>query len=442
MKKTKYLLALALLLAAMLLVTGCAQESTPYQINNKDNYKVSVRFDANGGNFTTNTAVIVDSYNLSDLPVGANGKAQLALITPDNPARGKENTFNPTKAGHFLYGWYTQRTQVGTDEGGNPIYTYSGKWDFEKTLELDPQGEYSAQEPVLTLYAAWVPQFQVEFCEVGSDTVMATYSFSPSEQNSLELPQWDMETGSIEMYKFPAKNNYTFKAAYLDKEAKQAIDAASLTHPGTVDDATATAQNGTMRVYVEYMEGNWFHIYNVDQFVKHANVRNSLEIHADLDFTDKIWPSNLMTGTFTGTIHGNGHTLRNITFTHKSTKDTYAGLFGRLDSNAAIEGVTFENVSFTISGGAMNFGTSYGLLAGSVADDARLTDVAIPSGTIYIDSRCYFGTDDYSIGLVCGMGDPGDIDYSAIACLPCGENPEKVIITVDGNTVIAKINME
>ncbi len=443
MKKIKYLLALTLLLAALLLVTGCSQEKTPYQINDSENYTVSIKYDANGGSFTTNTSVIVDTYSLSDLPVGANGKAQVALITPDDPARGKTNAFPAVKSGYFLTGWYATRTETGVDDAGNPVYAYADKWDFENgLLELDVNGTYSAEEPQLTLYAAWAPMLQVEFCQVGSDEVLSTYAFAPTEGTELAVPAWNTETGAIEMYKFPVLDGHTFEGAFLDKDGKQPITGSSIAHPGVVDEATGAVENGSLRLYVSYIPGNWYHIYNVDQFVKNANINNSLEIHADLDFTDKIWPSNLMTGSYTGTIHGNGHTLSNITISHRDTKRLNAGLFGRVDSGAVIEDVVFENVSFTIAKGVMNSGTSYGLLAGSVADGAQLSGVKILSGTIYIDSDCYFADVDYAIGLVCGMGEYGDIDYSGISCLPSGNAPEKVTIAIDGNAVTVDINME
>ena len=43
--------AVSLILAAMLLVTGCSGPKNPYQINDKENFNVSIRFDANGGLF-------------------------------------------------------------------------------------------------------------------------------------------------------------------------------------------------------------------------------------------------------------------------------------------------------------------------------------------------------------------------------------------------------
>ncbi|MBR2489625.1 MAG: hypothetical protein IKB45_04055, partial [Clostridia bacterium] len=59
--RIKALFIAVLSLAAVALFAGCSAEKTPYEKNNDENYTVSVRFDANGGMFTTNTSVIVDS---------------------------------------------------------------------------------------------------------------------------------------------------------------------------------------------------------------------------------------------------------------------------------------------------------------------------------------------------------------------------------------------
>jgi hypothetical protein len=58
-----------------------------------------------------------------------------------------------------------------------------------------------------------------------------------------------------------------------------------------------------------------------------------------------------------------------------------------------------------------------------------------------IQSDVYIGVDDYSIGLVCGMGNT-EIDYSGITCEAIGENPEAVTITVDGDVVTVEIDKE
>jgi hypothetical protein len=78
-------------------------------------------------------------------------------------------------------------------------------------------------------------------------------------------------------------------------------------------------------------------------------------------------------------------------------------------------------------------------LAGTISDGAVLTDVRVTNSVLKIDSGCYFGADDYSIGLICGMGSDTKLDHSGITCTAVGDAPETVNITVNGNTVTVAI---
>ena len=88
-QKMKVILLL-LLTAVLTLITGCSAEDTPYQVNDRENFTVSVRFDANGGWFTTNTSVIVNSYDISQIKADADGKVRVPLLAPDDPAKKNE----------------------------------------------------------------------------------------------------------------------------------------------------------------------------------------------------------------------------------------------------------------------------------------------------------------------------------------------------------------
>lgn len=429
-------LLVALMLLAVLFAAGCSQGDTPYQINDSEGYAVSVKYDANGGTFTTNTAVIVDSYNITDMAKNANGEVELALLSPDNALRGND-AFTPANNGYFLAGWYTKRTDTGALDGnGNPVYTYEGKWDFEKdTLSLDPGKAYTAAEPVLTLYAAWAPLFQVEFHDLASGEYLSSYTFNPLENPELSVPQWDEKTGAIEMYKFPKRSGYTFDGAYYDPQGASPVTAATLTHPGKVDEATGTAQDASMKLYINWLEGEWYRIYTAEQLVDNASVNGCYEICADLDFSDEIWPSSFMYGNFSGTVRGNGHTLRNISLTQTNNSKVNAGLFGNLTEAAVLSDLTLENVTFTVKSGTRVVGASFGLLSGTVSEKAAVSGVQIVNSRLLIDSNCYFGVDDYAIGLVCGMGDANVVPDAQITCEATGDKPEAVKITVSGNTV-------
>lgn len=427
--RTKALLVALMAFGAATLLTGCGSEPTPYEENDKEDYTVSVKYDANGGTFTTNTSVIVDSYQVSD---------KIALLSPDDSRRGND-AFTAVKAGHFLAGWYAERTETGKDEEGNPIYTYANKWDFEKgLLEVDKSKEYTSAEPVMTLYAAWVPMFEFAIYSLDTGEYMSSYTFDPTVENSLQLPKWDEETGALEMFKFPDNAGYTFTGLYLDEAGTQAVEGEALVHNGVVNEATGVAENPVMKVYADWKEGEWFHIYNAEQFIENASVNGCYEIHADLDFTDKNWPSSLMYGNFAGRIEGNGHTMSNIQVTQTNSSKVNAGLFGALTENAVIQDVNFSNVTFTIEKGIMKMGSSYGLFAGSIAEKAQVSNVSVLSSKLQIDSKAFFGVDDYSIGLVCGMGNPAVLTTADISYAVVGENPENMQITVNGNEVIVE----
>ncbi|MBP3452052.1 MAG: hypothetical protein J6J73_04570, partial [Agathobacter sp.] len=182
------------------------------------------------------------------------------------------------------------------------------------------------------------------------------------------------------------------------------------------------------------------HIYTVDQFLDNASIKGNYEIHADLDFTDENWPSSLMYGNFTGSIKGNGHKFTNIELKQTNNSKVNAGLFGNLTEEASITDLTFENVTFTIEKGTRVAGASFGLFAGTLSDGAELSNINILNGVIQIDSSCYFGVNDYSIGLLCGTGNAAVIPNAQITCVPTGDNPENVQISVEGNDVTVEIS--
>ncbi len=415
---------------------GCGEEQTPYETNNAENYTVSVKYDANGGIFTTNTSVIVDSYDINALPKNQNSKAELALLSPDDSRRGKD-AFAPINNGYFLAGWYSTRTEA-SGSGETPTYTYSNMWDFEKSvLELDTNKEYRSEEPVITLYAAWVPLFNIEFYSMDDKTLMETYSFDPTATEEIKVPAWSEESGNIEMYKFPQKLGYTFDSVYYDEEGNSPVDSDTVVHSGKINYENGTAENQTLKLYIKWTEGEWYHIYNAEQFVENFSANGNYVLHSDLDFENETWAA--IHGNFGGKIIGNGHTMKNIRFEQTNNSKTNTGMFGHLTETAEISDVTFENVSFTIKAGTRVAGASYGLLAGSISNDAKLTNVNILSSKICIDSSCYFGVDDYSIGLVCGMGNYESVTNAEIECIAVGDDPERVTVTVDGNSVTVEI---
>lgn len=435
MKTIKIASALLILLTA-LIVTSCGDTLTPYETNDADGYSVSVKFDANGGVFTTNSQVIVDSYNIADVKKNSDGEAEIRLLSPDDERRGSSNAFTAQKSGYFLAGWYSERTET-LDENGETVYVYGGKWDFgSDVLTVDVNGEYSSASPELTLYAAWIPLFEIEFYTASTGELVGTYQFHPETTDQIRIPQWNTETGAIDMFDFPVKDGYTFNGAYLDQEGTIPVTDETVAHPGIVDYESGTAKDSKMKLYIDWLDGEWYNIYTAEQLTENASVSGNYNICADLDFTDEIWPSSLTYASFSGSIIGNGHTISNVKVTQTNNSKTNVGLFGNISESARIENVTFENISFTIEAGTRVAGTSYGLFAGSVSDGAAIDGVVLKNSALYVDSGAYFGTDDYSIGIVAGMG-TANVETDGITVGAVGDAPESIQVTLtDGEVTV------
>ncbi|MBQ8689448.1 MAG: hypothetical protein IJ515_03695 [Clostridia bacterium] len=454
MKKIRILLSVLFLLVAAVLMVSCSSDTSPYADYDKEGYNVSVKYDANGGTFSTNTAVIVDSYDISKLPANSSGKKEITLVSPDNEVRDPQNTFIASRTGYFLAGWYTEKLPV-TDGEGNHLdsdgniaavsgkegaYTYSGRWDFENgTFAVDPSKEYTSHTPVLTLYAAWVPQFSFEFYDIDTGELLDTYQFDPMYIQSLKVPVWNTETGELRMNEFPEVENKTFNGVYLDPAGETPVTDSEIAHTGVFNPANATATGNAMKLYLDLLDGRWYNIYTADQFIKNSSPSGNYNILADLDFTDKIWSTTLMHGNFTGTIKGNGYTFKNINLYQTETSQINTGLFGSVADSAVIENVTFENVTLAIQTGSRLPTASFGLFAGTLYD-ATLTNVAI-SGKIVITPTPLID-ESTTIGLLCGMGELHGIDITGIrleALAPEDEYTDPITVTADGNTVVITV---
>jgi hypothetical protein len=350
--------AVCLILAAMLLVTGCSAPKNPYQINDEQNYNVSIRFDANGGLFSTNLSVITDCYNITNMQQNGAGEIEIPLLDPNDENRGDVESFEAEKDGYFLAGWYTNRT-----EGGDGEYVYSGKWDFTKDrLKVDPNGKYSAEEPVMTLYAAWIPSFKFEYYDYNTGDKLGETSFDPLKSQGVYRPRPSKQTGRMIMGEFFEREGYTFKNVYLSMESTEPITADTIKHGGVVNLENGTGKDSVKKLYVDWMEGEWFHVYSAEQFTKLAATDANLIISDDLDFSNANWPSSLSNGTFTGKIIGDGYTIKNL------KSDLSGKLFNQIGDGALIENLTFKFIKGTKDQGM-------DMICGNISSNAKLDNV-------------------------------------------------------------------
>lgn len=420
-RKIKLLTLLMLVLACVIVVCSCNE--TAYDKNDRDGYNVSVKFDANGGSFGTNSTVVVDSYNISNLPLNENGMKEIYVVPTDSQHRVDIDRKTAKQSGYFFAGWFTERTAVVNDKGEAldyygevasiskraPAYTYSGKWDFNTPYEVNPNEEHSSYTPVLTLYAGWIPEFRIEFRDYESKELIDTKYFDPTKEGALTInvPVWDMEKGTQNLYTFPKIDYKTFVKAYIGENE---ISEATFAHTGTYNLDSASYENETMVVYTSYKDGEWYKITKPQQLGEIWNTNGIYEILSDLDFAPVnedgevesiVWP--FANNTFTGKIIGNGHTISGVYIEQNGTSTQAFGLFGTL-KGAEIENITFDKVNAYIGGGTRLPATCFGLFAGTVEADTVLDCVSITESKLSIYLGANFAmTTDHSVGLLCGV---------------------------------------
>ena len=420
-RKIKSIIVSVVLLAVVILAvafvaTKCSKDNSPYGEYENNGYTISVKYDANGGIFTTNTSTLMDTYNLENLPDGENGTKLLTLIDPNSEHRGNQ-AYLAAKVGYHLAGWFVERTEV-TDENGNVIgYTYSGKWDFASSkYAINADATYDPANPVLTLYAAWVPSFTYEFYSVddnGNVTLLGQKNMNPMESTEITLPAYSSASGLVEIGDFPFLQNNTYSAIYTNEACTEEIKSATISHVGTYNAANATVENSTMKIYCKLLDGVHVRVDSADKLINNANLSGIYILEGDLDFSGKHWPDAFTEGSFSGKIIGNGHTIKNVTVNQTNNSTTVFGLFGQIAEGAVIENVTFDNVNVNVKAGSRLNEPKIGIIAGVIAD-GTMSSVKLQNSSIVVyTKKIASGTivvPEY--GLVCAFGSVEGVDFS------------------------------
>ncbi len=399
-------------------ISSCSTNAAPYNEYDGEGYTVSVKFDANGGVFTSRTDVRVDTYDLSQYKTNSNGKKEIKLFDPNDPIRDDQQYSAFLDENHYLAGWYTERTEI-QDTDGNITYAYSGWWDFENdVLELDPDAQYSASEPVMTLYAAWVSYFTYEFYEVSDDGSVSMIGVLTSggngESSSIRLPSTNVSTGQIGYANdFPKLEGKTYDRIFTDVTLKDEIKTETLTHSGSFDRETAVVKDPVMKIYCTTRDGLWFEVDSPEKITDNAFLNANFILRSDIDFEGKYWPETFKSSNFTGSVTGNGYTIKNITITQSGNDSMNFGLFGQLTEGSALKDVTFENVKVRVTDGLRNTASNIGILAGSISDGADISGVTLKNSVleITVSTTKPFVTNPM-YGIVSGYGKLGGIDWS------------------------------
>ena len=108
------------------------------------------------------------------------------------------------------------------------------------------------------------------------------------------------------------------------------------------------------------------------------------------------------------------------------------GLFGFIGAGASITDLHFENVTYTAIGSRIQ-GSTAGLLAGTISDQATLENVTV-SGKLLIDpSLLLDGVDLSTYGMLAGAG-TADISLENIKVELTGDNKNAAILAVNKET--------
>lgn len=406
MKKKISLFGLVLLLlTAVLCLASCSQWEPPYSSLGDEGYNISVRYDANGGIMKGRDGVsIVEVFSKDNATKLSDGSLGIYLLDPADEENRQDGKIAVSKTGYFLAGWYTEKTprvnekgealddygELTSVSGREQGYIYSGRWDFEKdALAIDANKEYTAQEPVMTLYAAWIPFFEYEFLAQNGDGSFT--SIATSDLMDLKLPSWSVSSGKLAMGNFPEIEGKTFDTAYFDEAMTDEITE-DISSDDFIDYEKGIATSTKIKIYTTWREGNWYKIYNARQFTTNSALDGNYIICNDLNFESVKWADTLALGTFRGTIvgeeEGRVYKFSNIYASQGEVMNGTAGLFGALGADAVISNISFENVTYTITGTGFLKGTetmSIGMLAGSAEDGVSLENVTV-GGTFHIDA--------------------------------------------------------
>ena len=451
-KKIKYLILACALVLLCLFVSSCSTRDF-YKEYNDDGYTVSVKFDANGSYFgSSGNLFATDTYSLSQLKLNENGMKELYIVKPEESIRGEENKLEierAAKSGYFFAGWYTEMTEakdsygnVLKDDKGNTVYNYSGYWDFSKPYEIDPSPSepYTAEEPVVTLYAAWVRQPSVEIYDIidGEEKLVAIYEIKNATlegNNVIKLPAWSTKNqkyefgtlteaivpktdgGTTEKYQWNLSSftqnesgaitsTVFFDSLCLDSERQNKLTGESYIHPFVYHAESATMENPTLKLYISNQEksGEWYRAYNAKEFISAAGRDCQIEVMQDLQFSALVaWPNVFRNNEFEGTILGNGHKISGVTI--NSTSGATFGMFKSIKKDAVIKDLTFENTTASIKNVYIKPGGRYAIVASSIEDGFKFDNVSFENMKLQIHaSASSIVTQDYEVGLVCADG--------------------------------------
>jgi len=155
-KKTKHFPFLTILLAAIIILTGCSrvgQALDPAVLG----YDMEVTYNALGG-LINQREIRLTNYADNSLIFEPRGSSNLLV--------------EPIKTNYTLAGWYTDVTEIPGEDGEEPEYKFDpqDRWDFNVDRVTED----------MTLYARWVNQATAQYIDAKTDEVIFSKDLTSS----------------------------------------------------------------------------------------------------------------------------------------------------------------------------------------------------------------------------------------------------------------------
>lgn len=271
----------------------------------------------------------------------------------------------PVREG-YTFNAYWLGTQ---DDAGN--VTFTRRWDFYTDRVTED----------ITLYVRWLENYSL------------TVHYGENYERTANVAVSQTSEGVANAINSVTIPNYTVLGVYASQADAEA-ETNAVTFPYTP--SYLNQENTTGELWANTLEGSWVIVDEAADFYLYSTTNIWLLNDIDLGGKEVSFPSS-----YSGTIAGNGHTIRNFTITQEmgySATLAY-GLFRTLTSTAAIRDVTFADVTFTADLTNPR-PTEYraGILAGYAQAGAVLSNVTVTgtftftiveegrNGTMYYDT--------------------------------------------------------
>ncbi len=388
------LLILLVALASLFIFGGCSLSETLEEVISKRDVVAQVTYYSNGGDFG-NSIKVKDIYykeNSLALDIGEAGKVNNVI----------SGSIAVSRTGYELVGWY----QVELDSKGNPvfedeergIYKLGEEFDFTKTLQKDDHFFIAAR------WRALVGVKVMMVCDEGVTIEVGEAKYGLKE-GVTSLKNGD-EIGELE---YDSKDQLLISSETEPNETLFKLKDRSFTFIRYYADAACTTPvSGTIKrgeeditIYAKYVQGNWTRVSTAMQARQMwsglgQSKNNWYWLMNDIDLASARAVEPLLATV--GRLQGDGHVIQNMTVEKEQLTATTEriSMFGNIEQTAAIENVTFENVTMTYKAKSYISIEVYGVFT-SCAAEAALSNVTI-SGSVSLsgfDSIAHNMTSNY-----------------------------------------------